>query len=86
MFSQPEQNSRKLKSRLNFISEFLKYKMEKSNMQNSSSISSLQSHTEVTSGDTTEGMYGLLWVHLLAGRGLRASSSTNSQSIGIFLF
>ncbi|KAL0276802.1 UNVERIFIED_CONTAM: hypothetical protein PYX00_004294 [Menopon gallinae] len=61
--------------------EFLKYKMEKSSMQNSSSISSLQSHAEVATGDSAEGMYGLLWVHLLAGRGLRASSAT-SQSIG----
>ncbi|KAK6639819.1 hypothetical protein RUM43_008094 [Polyplax serrata] len=62
--------------------EFLKYKMEKSNLQNSSSISSLHSHADVTSGDMTEGMYGLLWVHLLAGRGLRASTSASSQSIG----
>lgn len=56
--------------------------MEKSSLQNSSSISSLHSHTDVTSSDVTEGMYGLLWVHLLAGRGLRASTSTTSQTIG----
>lgn len=57
--------------------------MEKSSLQNSSSISSLHSQADVTtSGDLSEGMYGLLWVHLLAGRGLRASTSTSSQSIG----
>lgn len=67
-------------------------------MQNATSISSLQSQSEMSSqlpsdmggvgggtgsgglGAGHEGMYGLLWVHLLAGRGLRAST----QSVGEF--
>jgi len=50
-------------------------------LQNASSISSLHSQASAdvlggSDGGSSEGMYGLLWVHLLAGRGLRASTQT----------
>ncbi|XP_058802474.1 rho GTPase-activating protein 100F-like isoform X3 [Phymastichus coffea] len=70
--------------------EFLKYKIEKPPTVGtpSSTSSLLSSLAEGTSGsgshtggsDFANGVSGLLWVHLLAGRGLRATNSTSAAT------
>ncbi|KAL7302156.1 hypothetical protein TKK_0005379 [Trichogramma kaykai] len=61
--------------------EFLKYKIEKPAQVGtpSSTTSSLLTLAEnQSSSDFVNGVSGLLWVHLLAGRGLRVNNPTNS--------
>ncbi|XP_023245907.1 rho GTPase-activating protein 100F [Copidosoma floridanum] len=71
--------------------EFLKYKLEKPQQQQvgtPSSTSSLLSSIADGSGvggnsapsDFSTGVSGLLWVHLLAGRGLRATTASSSTA------
>ena len=65
---------------MNKISEFLKYKLEKPPTVGTpgSTSSLLNSLAENASTDFVNGISGLLWVHLLAGRGLRATTTTSS--------
>ncbi|XP_052120134.1 rho GTPase-activating protein 100F isoform X1 [Frankliniella occidentalis] len=61
-------------------SEFLKYKMDKAG-----SVTNVPGAAGVGPGDLlgdagTPGVSGLLWVHLLAGRGLRASGSGSAAT------
>ncbi|XP_044579356.1 rho GTPase-activating protein 100F isoform X2 [Cotesia glomerata] len=63
-------------------SEFLKYKIEKPptvGTPNSTS-SLLSSLGETSSSDFASGVSGLLWVHLLAGRGLRSTTSSSAAT------
>ncbi|XP_031776722.1 rho GTPase-activating protein 100F isoform X3 [Nasonia vitripennis] len=62
--------------------EFLKYKIEKPPTVGtpSSTSSLLSSLADSTGGDFSSGVSGLLWVHLLAGRGLRATTSTSAAT------
>ncbi|XP_043463292.1 rho GTPase-activating protein 100F isoform X3 [Leptopilina heterotoma] len=61
--------------------EFLKYKIEKPpTVGTPSSTSSLLSSLGDTSGDLSSGVNGLLWVHLLAGRGLRSTTSSSAAT------
>ncbi|PSN51086.1 Rho GTPase-activating protein 100F [Blattella germanica] len=55
------------------IAEFLKYKMDKP----SSSLGALSGDGVVP---TEPGVSGLLWVHLLAGRGLRSTTSSSAAT------
>ncbi|XP_053989147.1 rho GTPase-activating protein 100F isoform X1 [Hylaeus anthracinus] len=62
--------------------EFLKYKIEKPptvGTPNSTS-SLLSSLGETNSGDLAGGVSGLLYVHLLAGRGLRSTTSSSAAT------
>ncbi|RZC40854.1 rho GTPase-activating protein 100F, partial [Asbolus verrucosus] len=63
--------------------EFLKYKIEKPGLPGSgTSISGLSSltGTGALSSVPDEPVSGMLWVHLLAGRGLRASAGTSTAT------
>ncbi|KAJ8688021.1 hypothetical protein QAD02_023816, partial [Eretmocerus hayati] len=62
--------------------EFLKYKLEKppSVGTPNTSGSLLGSMAESGGCDFVSGMSGLLWVHLLAGRGLRATTATSAPT------
>ncbi|XP_030762749.1 rho GTPase-activating protein 100F isoform X3 [Sitophilus oryzae] len=61
--------------------EFLKYKIDKPGIPGTSSITGLSQLTSGTLGSTTdEPVSGMLWVHLLAGRGLRASTGTSAAT------
>ncbi|XP_076757064.1 rho GTPase activating protein at 100F isoform X6 [Xylocopa sonorina] len=62
--------------------EFLKYKIEKPPTVGtpSSTSSLLSSLGEASSGDLAGGVSGLLWVHLLAGRGLRSTTSSSAAT------
>ncbi|XP_017791142.1 PREDICTED: rho GTPase-activating protein 100F [Habropoda laboriosa] len=62
--------------------EFLKYKIEKPPTVGtpSSTSSLLSSLGETSSGDLASGVSGLLWVHLLAGRGLRSTTSSSAAT------
>ncbi|XP_024220559.1 rho GTPase-activating protein 100F isoform X3 [Bombus impatiens] len=62
--------------------EFLKYKIEKPPTVGtpSSTSSLLSSLGETSSGDLAGGVSGLLWVHLLAGRGLRSTTSSSAAT------
>ncbi|XP_034945998.1 rho GTPase-activating protein 100F isoform X2 [Chelonus insularis] len=62
--------------------EFLKYKIEKPpTVGTPSSTSSLLSSLGETAGsDFASGVSGLLWVHLLAGRGLRSTTSSSAAT------
>ncbi|XP_033224044.1 rho GTPase-activating protein 100F [Belonocnema kinseyi] len=61
--------------------EFLKYKIEKPpTVGTPSSTSSLVSSLGETGGDLSSGVNGLLWVHLLAGRGLRSTTSSSAAT------
>ncbi|XP_046145306.1 rho GTPase-activating protein 100F isoform X2 [Osmia bicornis bicornis] len=62
--------------------EFLKYKIEKPPTVGtpSSTSSLLSSLGETSSGDLAGGISGLLWVHLLAGRGLRSTTSSSAAT------
>ncbi|XP_063988944.1 rho GTPase-activating protein 100F isoform X2 [Diachasmimorpha longicaudata] len=64
------------------LGEFLKYKIEKPpNVGTPSSTSSLLSSLGETAGsDFSNGVSGLLWVHLLAGRGLRSTTSSSAAT------
>ncbi|KAL1490184.1 hypothetical protein ABEB36_012918 [Hypothenemus hampei] len=62
--------------------EFLKYKIDKSSIPGGgtsmTSLSQLASSNLSSHGD--EPVSGMLWVHLLAGRGLRASTGTSTAT------
>ncbi|XP_057330455.1 rho GTPase-activating protein 100F isoform X3 [Microplitis mediator] len=62
--------------------EFLKYKIEKPPIVGtpSSTSSLLSSLGDTSSSDFTSGISGLLWVHLLAGRGLRSTTSSSAAT------
>ncbi|XP_017893105.1 rho GTPase-activating protein 100F isoform X4 [Ceratina calcarata] len=62
--------------------EFLKYKIEKPPTVGtpSSTSSLLSSLGDATSGDLAGGVSGLLSVHLLAGRGLRSTTSSSAAT------
>ncbi|XP_033327423.2 rho GTPase activating protein at 100F isoform X6 [Megalopta genalis] len=62
--------------------EFLKYKIEKPPTVGtpSSTSSLLSSLGEASGGDLAGGVSGLLWVHLLAGRGLRSTTSSSAAT------
>ncbi|XP_012256075.2 rho GTPase-activating protein 100F isoform X4 [Athalia rosae] len=63
--------------------EFLKYKIEKPpTVGTPSSTSSLLSSLGEANagGDLASGVSGLLWVHLLAGRGLRSTTSSSAAT------
>ncbi|XP_011311748.1 rho GTPase-activating protein 100F [Fopius arisanus] len=62
--------------------EFLKYKIEKPpTVGTPSSTSSILSSLGETAGsDFSSGISGLLWVHLLAGRGLRSTTSSSAAT------
>ena len=61
--------------------EFLKYKIEKPpTVGTPSSTSSILSSLGDTGGDLSSGVNGLLWVHLLAGRGLRSTTSSSAAT------
>ncbi|XP_063924009.1 rho GTPase-activating protein 100F isoform X4 [Zophobas morio] len=63
--------------------EFLKYKIEKPGLPSGSSIHGLSSLTGAggaLSSISDEPVSGMLWVHLLAGRGLRASTGTSTAT------
>lgn len=62
------------------VSEFLKYKVDKPGIPSAgSSIGSLSlGTTGPSTGD--EPVSGMLWVHLLAGRGLRPSTGTSAAT------
>ncbi|XP_076684508.1 rho GTPase-activating protein 100F-like isoform X3 [Andrena cerasifolii] len=62
--------------------EFLKYKIEKPPTVGtpSSTSSLLSSLGETSGGDLAGGVSGLLWVHLLAGRGLRSTTSSSAAT------
>ncbi|GBP70495.1 Rho GTPase-activating protein 100F [Eumeta japonica] len=55
--------------------EFLKYKVEKAGVGLSGSVTGL---SRLSGGVTGNGVSGMLWVHLLAGRGLRPAPSGSS--------
>ena len=65
-----------------FFLKFLKYKIEKPPTVGtpSSTSSLLSSLGETSSGDLAGGVSGLLWVHLLAGRGLRSTTSSSAAT------
>lgn len=62
--------------------EFLKYKIDKPGLPGSGAsltgLSSITAGTGMLSSD--EPVSGMLWVHLLAGRGLRASTGTSTAT------
>jgi len=62
--------------------EFLKYKIEKPPTVGtpSSTSSLLSSLGETTGGDLASGVSGLLSVHLLAGRGLRSTTTSSAAT------
>ncbi|KAI4478384.1 hypothetical protein M0804_012038 [Polistes exclamans] len=62
--------------------EFLKYKIEKPPTVGtpSSTSSLLSSLGETSGGDLAGGVSGLLWVHLLAGRGLRSTTTSSAAT------
>ncbi|XP_015592385.1 rho GTPase-activating protein 100F isoform X3 [Cephus cinctus] len=62
--------------------EFLKYKIEKPPTVGtpSSTSSLLSSLGDTGGGDLAGGVSGLLWVHLLAGRGLRSTTSSSAAT------
>ncbi|XP_043288661.1 rho GTPase-activating protein 100F isoform X3 [Venturia canescens] len=62
--------------------EFLKYKIEKPPTVGtpSSTSSLLSSLGDSGGGDLAGGVSGLLWVHLLAGRGLRSTTSSSAAT------
>ncbi|XP_068898136.1 rho GTPase-activating protein 100F isoform X3 [Tenebrio molitor] len=64
--------------------EFLKYKIEKPGLPGSGTsipgLSSLSGTSGGLSSLSDEPVSGMLWVHLLAGRGLRASSGTSTAT------
>ncbi|KAJ8946829.1 hypothetical protein NQ318_002109, partial [Aromia moschata] len=62
--------------------EFLKYKIDKPGMVGATSITGLSSLAMGTDTMTSsdEPVNGMLWVHLLAGRGLRASTGTSAAT------
>ncbi|XP_018575809.1 rho GTPase-activating protein 100F [Anoplophora glabripennis] len=63
--------------------EFLKYKIDKPGMVGGTSItglSSLAAGTGAMMSASDEPVSGMLWVHLLAGRGLRASTGTSAAT------
>lgn len=64
-------------------SEFLKYKMDKAGLPGGvPSVGSVQG-LQAVAGDLlgeAPGVSGLLWVHLLAGRGLRASGTASGAT------
>ncbi|XP_025158813.1 rho GTPase-activating protein 100F isoform X4 [Harpegnathos saltator] len=62
--------------------EFLKYKIEKPPTVGtpSSTSSLLSSLGENSGGDLAGGVSGLLWVHLLAGRGLRSTTTSSAAT------
>lgn len=63
--------------------EFLKYKIDKPGMSGGTSITGLSQLTLTTGplvSSTDEPVSGMLWVHLLAGRGLRASTGTSAAT------
>lgn len=73
---------RALKDRSFHFTEFLKYKIEKPPTVGtpSSTSSLLSSLGEATGGDLTSGVSGLLSVHLLAGRGLRSTTTSSAAT------
>lgn len=63
--------------------EFLKYKIDKPGMSGGTSITGLSSLVAGSGGLSSvsdEPVNGMLWVHLLAGRGLRSSSGTSTAT------
>ncbi|XP_015433562.1 PREDICTED: rho GTPase-activating protein 100F [Dufourea novaeangliae] len=64
--------------------EFLKYKIEKpptvGTPSSTSSLLSSLGETSGGSGDLAGGVSGLLWVYLLAGRGLRSTTSSSAAT------
>lgn len=61
--------------------EFLKYKIDKPGMPGGTSITGLSQLTSSNlPSSTDEPVSGMLWVHLLAGRGLRASTGTSAAT------
>jgi len=64
------------------FTEFLKYKIEKPPTVGtpSSTSSILSSLGETTGGDLASGVSGLLSVHLLAGRGLRSTTTSSAAT------
>lgn len=67
---------------ISFSAEFLKYKIEKPPTVGtpSSTSSLLSSLGETNSGDFASGVSGLLSVHLLAGRGLRITTTSSAAT------
>lgn len=67
---------------VDFIPEFLKYKIDKPGIPGTgSTLTGLQlSGTTSLPSGTDEPVSGMLWVHLLAGRGLRASTGTSAAT------
>lgn len=65
-----------------YFTEFLKYKIEKPPTVGtpSSTSSLLSSLGDTSSGDLAGGVSGLLWVHLLAGRGLRSTTTSSAAT------
>lgn len=65
------------------FAEFLKYKIDKPGMPGGTSITGLSQLATGPGGLTSssdEPVSGMLWVHLLAGRGLRASTGTSAAT------
>lgn len=65
------------------VTEFLKYKVDRPGIPSSgSSLAGLSMGTPGSTGPATgdEPISGMLWVHLLAGRGLRPSSGTSAAT------
>nr|XP_023015041.1 rho GTPase-activating protein 100F isoform X4 [Leptinotarsa decemlineata] len=63
--------------------EFLKYKLDKPGMVAGTSItglSQLATGTGTLASSSDEPVSGMLWVHLLAGRGLRTSAGTSAAT------
>ncbi|CAG9759728.1 unnamed protein product [Ceutorhynchus assimilis] len=61
--------------------EFLKYKIDKPGLSGGTSITGLSQLTGGTSTSSAdEPVSGMLWIHLLAGRGLRASTGTSAAT------
>ncbi|XP_076250075.1 rho GTPase activating protein at 100F isoform X3 [Rhynchophorus ferrugineus] len=61
--------------------EFLKYKIDKPGLPGTSSITGISQLTGSSLSSTAdEPVSGMLWVHLLAGRGLRASTGTSAAT------
>lgn len=61
-----------------FFKEFLKYKVDKPGVPGAGSGLSSLSLGPSTASD--EPVSGMLWVHLLAGRGLRPSTGTSAAT------
>lgn len=81
LYSCPRDTRREIVSFLIFFAEFLKYKIEKPpTVGTPSSTSSLLSSLGETGGDLTSGVSGLLSVHLLAGRGLRSTTTSSAAT------